>query len=414
MSATHPISPPKTQAFDVTAPTGASVDVIIDAAASIVGKAELFSIQHLGATNFQITVSSKPAMAKIVNAEGLTIGGARVPIVPVGPQVTTVTCLFLPIYISNDTLVAALSPYGKVLEVRFGVYQDHPTIKTGTRYVRMEMRDSNPVPNFLRIAGHRATFDYRGIRRVCRRCHQEGHFKAACKTEYCNRCATFGHATEGCTTDCGRCGASHATVDCTSRRSYASAVTRQVSLNDFPALQPIPSSKQTTSATDYGRPPTTESENAEAAPNEVASPSQKAQDQVQTPTVHTITLSDSSDPVSPLLPSATDCSPQSKSLQQTEQSLLQHDLELSSEEETSSDNESDRLIMNIPPSPDNADWADRIGTPVHDYKRGHSSTTENVSSASADERDNVTKLKKPRRSAPGAAGRSKDKRDDAT
>ncbi|CAN7976192.1 unnamed protein product, partial [Ixodes persulcatus] len=236
MSATHPTSPPKTQAFDVTAPTGTSVDAIIDAAASIVGKAELFSIQHLGATNFQITVSSKPAMAKIVNAEGLTIGGARVPIVPVGPQVTTVTCLFLPIYISNDTLVAALSPYGKVLEVRFGVYQDHPTIKTGTRYVRMEMRDSNPVPNFLRIAGHRATFDYRGIRRVCRRCHQEGHFKAACKTEYCNRCATFGHATEGCTTDCGRCGASHATVDCTSRRSYASAVTRQVSLNDFPAL----------------------------------------------------------------------------------------------------------------------------------------------------------------------------------
>ncbi|KAG0415463.1 hypothetical protein HPB47_007357 [Ixodes persulcatus] len=271
MSATHPTSPQKTQAFDVTASIGASVDAIIDAAASIVGKAEYFSIQHLGATNFQITVSSKPAMAKVVNVERLTIGGARV---------TTVTCLFLPVYISNEALVAALSLYGKVLEVRFGVYQDHPAIKT-----------SSLLPNFLRIAGHRATFDYRGIRRVCCRCHQEGHFKAACKAEYCNRCATFGHAAERCTTDCGRCGAFHATVDCTSRRSYASAVTRQVSLNDFPALQPIPSSKQKTSATNYGRPPTTESENAEAAPNEVASPSQKARDQVQTPTVHTITLS---------------------------------------------------------------------------------------------------------------------------
>ncbi|KAG0430112.1 hypothetical protein HPB47_022992 [Ixodes persulcatus] len=150
MSATHPTSPPKTQAFDV-------------------GKAESFSIQHLEATNFQITVLSKPAMAKIISAEGLTIGGARVSIVPVGPQVTTVTCLFLPVYISNDDIVAALSPYGKVLEVPFGVYQDHITIKTGTRYVRMEMLDSNPVPSFLCIAGHRATFDYRGIRRMCRR-----------------------------------------------------------------------------------------------------------------------------------------------------------------------------------------------------------------------------------------------------
>ncbi|KAG0410049.1 hypothetical protein HPB47_012837 [Ixodes persulcatus] len=232
MSATHPISPPKTQAFDVTALTGASVDSIIDAAASIVGKAKLFSIQHLGATNFQITVSSKPAMAKIVNAEGLAIGGAR----------------------------------------------DHPTIKTGTRYVRMEMRDSNPVPDFLRIAGHRATFDIQGHPTSVPQVLPRGAFKAACKAEYCNRCATFGHTTEWCTTDCCRCGACHATVDCTSRRIYASAVTRQVSLNDFPALQPIPSSKQTTSDTDYGRPSTTESENAEAAPNEVASPSQKAQD----------------------------------------------------------------------------------------------------------------------------------------
>ncbi|KAG0435890.1 hypothetical protein HPB47_018261 [Ixodes persulcatus] len=352
MSATHPTSPPKTQAFDVTALTGASVDAIIDAAASIVGKAKLFSIQHLGGTNFQITVSSKPAMAKIVNAERLAIGGARVPIVP-----------------------------------------DHPTIKTGTRYVHMEMWDSNPVPDFLRIAGHRATFDYRGIRRVCHRCYQEGHLRQLAKPSTAT-------------------GVRHsATLQSGARLTAAAA---ELSLNDFPVLQPIPSSKQTTSATDYGRPSTTESENAEAAPNEVASPSQKAQDQVQTPTVHTITLSDSSDPVSPLLPSATDCSPQSRSLQQTEESLLQHDLELSSEEEPSSGNESDRFIMDIPPSPDNADRADRIGAPGHDYKRGHSSTSENVSSASADERDNLTKLKKPRRSAPGAAGKSKDKRDDAT
>ncbi|CAN7944185.1 unnamed protein product, partial [Ixodes hexagonus] len=212
-------------------------DSVIDAAASIVGMAELFSVQHLGGTNFQVAVSSKSAMAKIVHAGVLAIGGASVPIVPVGPQVTTVTCLFLPVYVSSDALPAALAPYGKVLDIKFGVFQDHPTLRTGTRYIRMEMRESNPVPNFLRVAGHRATFDYRGIRRVCRRCLREGHIKAACTTEYCVRCAAFGHATQGCTADCGRCGAPHATVDCTTRRSYSNVATRQVSLSDFPPLQ---------------------------------------------------------------------------------------------------------------------------------------------------------------------------------
>ncbi|CAN7977737.1 unnamed protein product, partial [Ixodes persulcatus] len=210
------------------------VDSIFDAAAAIVGTAELFSVQHLGGTNFQLSVTSSSAMSRIVNAGALTIGGTSVPIVPVGPQVTSITCLYLPIYVRNEALAAALSLYGKVLDIRFGVYQDHPNLRTGTRYIRMEMKESTPVPNFLRVSGHRATFDYRGLKRVCRRCQQEGHLKAACNVPYCTRCAAFGHDTFGCAAGCGRCGAAHATVDCTQRRSYSAVA--GCGQGDFPAL----------------------------------------------------------------------------------------------------------------------------------------------------------------------------------
>ncbi|KAH6920461.1 hypothetical protein HPB50_028551 [Hyalomma asiaticum] len=57
------------------------------------------------------------AMSLIVDAGCLVICGERVQVVPVGPQVTNVACLFLPSFVSNEALVQALSPYGKVLTV---------------------------------------------------------------------------------------------------------------------------------------------------------------------------------------------------------------------------------------------------------------------------------------------------------
>ncbi|KAG0416269.1 hypothetical protein HPB47_006561 [Ixodes persulcatus] len=98
----------------------------------------------------------------------------------------------------------------------------------------MEMKESASVPNFLRVSGHRATFVYRGLKRVCRRCQREGHLKAACNVPYCARCAAFGHDTVGCAASCGRCGAARTTVDCTQRRSYSAVA--GCGLDDLPAL----------------------------------------------------------------------------------------------------------------------------------------------------------------------------------
>ncbi|CAN7978263.1 unnamed protein product, partial [Ixodes persulcatus] len=218
----------------MTVSQGTPVDAVLDAAVTLVTLPEVFSVQHMGALHFQVVVNSKAAVRKLLDAGGLSIGGNLVPLVPVGPQVTTVTVLFLPAHVPDELLVRSLAQHGKVQEITHGVYKDTPSIKTGTRCVKMEMKEQNPVPNFLRIGGYRVTCDYTGMKRVCRRCKKEGHFKAQCTEEYCTRCACFGHATETCAAGCRWCDAAHATVDCSARRSYSAVA--GLSAEDFPAL----------------------------------------------------------------------------------------------------------------------------------------------------------------------------------
>ncbi|KAH7976941.1 hypothetical protein HPB52_021754 [Rhipicephalus sanguineus] len=107
----------------------------------------------------------------------------------------------------------------------------------------MDMRLENPLPNFARVGGHRATFEYRGVRRLCRRCKLEGHFKAHCDTPHCVRYGVFGHRTDTCTEPCRRCGGAHASVDCTAMKTYSMAAAMDV--GEFPTLGAAPASGQT-------------------------------------------------------------------------------------------------------------------------------------------------------------------------
>ncbi|KAM7296306.1 mucin-7-like [Ixodes scapularis] len=192
---------------------------------------------HLGGTNFQVVVNTRAAALKLREAGSVSIANQSVSVVPTGPEVTNVTCLFLPTFVSNDQLVQALAPYGKVIDVSYATYHRTATVKTGTRFIRIEMKEANPLPNFLRVAGHRATFDYRGLKRVCRHCRQEGNVRAQCTTGYWDHCGVFGHPTEGCTANCRRCGGTYATVDSRAKRSYSSMVAGNYA-TDFLALDP--------------------------------------------------------------------------------------------------------------------------------------------------------------------------------
>lgn len=226
--------PCKEWAFNVSVPSGASIDSVIDSVVEFVGIDDVDTVQHLGLSRFQVVVKSASASRRVVQQGFMKVGSEQVPIEPIGPVFTVVVCRYLPAYVSSEHLIRALQPYGKVLDVEHVMYKDRPTIKTGDRAVKIDMKEDNPVPNFLRVNGHRVTFSYKGMKRVCRRCRQEGHYKDSCTTPYCERCLSFGHVTTSCSVPCRRCGGSHATVDCTVRKSYSEAASR--SLEDYPAL----------------------------------------------------------------------------------------------------------------------------------------------------------------------------------
>lgn len=169
--------PKKAYAFDVVVPEGAGPEDVVDATALIVGIEEVYCVQHFGGRNFQVTVNSEAAMAQLFDVGDLEIRGERVSIVPLSPQVTHVTVMFLPCRIPREVLAQALSPYGKALHTTRRLMGSRPTVTTGTRYVRIEMKPGSPLPNYLKVAGHRITCDYKGMQRVCRRYGSSGHFR---------------------------------------------------------------------------------------------------------------------------------------------------------------------------------------------------------------------------------------------
>lgn len=215
--------PPKSQAFDVTVPPSTSVDAVFSAVSAIVSLSQVLIVQWKSSTSYQIVMKSSAAFDTVMSAGQLMFGSTAAPVTPVGPQLIPVSVLYLPGWVSDDALVQAMAPYCKVQSISHATYQDQPTIETGTRRLTVIMKEGNPLPNFLRVAGHMATFDYRGVKRICRRCRQEGHYRAQCTAAYRTRCSLFGHAMETCTVGCRRCQGPHATADCTTPRTYLAA-----------------------------------------------------------------------------------------------------------------------------------------------------------------------------------------------
>ncbi|XP_075550745.1 uncharacterized protein LOC142584516 [Dermacentor variabilis] len=282
MAPTASWTPSKAHVFDVVVPTGNGPETVVDATASIVVLSEVYCVQHMGGLNFQVTVKSMASMTLIVDAGCLVIGGERCPVVPVVtfrlrralkparmqrtpglrskrqtfspvrrrryaslpsasrhvPMPRVFMCVCVCMCILVPTLVEARQPgrgapnncetrgsdrrrhdYGKVLSVNAGLMSGRRGVLTGTRFVRMEMSATTPVPNYLRVSGHRVTFDYRGLQRVCRRCGSSDHYRAQCTAAFCGRCGVHGHESDGCDRPCRRCGDSHPTDACPVRRS---------------------------------------------------------------------------------------------------------------------------------------------------------------------------------------------------
>lgn len=85
--------PPKTQAFDVSAPQGTSADRAISAVAATVGISSVCSLQHPGKSDFQVVLKSPSAMGEIVSVGAIQLGDSSVPIVPAGSIILLVAVL---------------------------------------------------------------------------------------------------------------------------------------------------------------------------------------------------------------------------------------------------------------------------------------------------------------------------------
>ncbi|KAG0434711.1 hypothetical protein HPB47_018929 [Ixodes persulcatus] len=172
--------PAEVHAFDVTVPAGTPVDAIIAAVVAIV-----------------------------------IIADQAIPLTPDGPVITSITCMFLPLFVSDETLKKSLEPYGQILEITHGVYKDNPSVKTGTRYPKMKMKEDNPPVTVSPLTAE-AWFECAGGAK------RKDILKHNARRNTAHGASIFGHDGSTCIESCRRCGAGHATVDCTSRQSYAS------------------------------------------------------------------------------------------------------------------------------------------------------------------------------------------------
>ncbi|KAG0416213.1 hypothetical protein HPB47_006608 [Ixodes persulcatus] len=252
-ASTSSAAPSKAQCFVINVPVDTPVDAIMDAFQHVVGDAGLQYLQHHGGARFMAAVNSMATAQRLVAQGHLLLGDVQVPLEPVGAHVVHVSVYRLPPYVSEDALVQVLGQYGKVNGLSHVTYRDRPDIRTGTRVVKLEM--AKPVPNFIHIQGHRVMVDYRGMRRVCSRCGQEGHFGPACKTPRCDRCGVFGHPTEGCAAPCQRCGHAHATTDCVQRKTYSAAARESRRGSPPPVNTPEPPASQAPGPPEPAKPP---------------------------------------------------------------------------------------------------------------------------------------------------------------
>ncbi|KAH7943351.1 hypothetical protein HPB52_007151 [Rhipicephalus sanguineus] len=220
--ASHLTVPVRENCFLFNAPDGdVSVDDLIDAIELTAGDDSVLVLQHRGGSKFLVCTRNANQAIKLIVAEGFRLNHEKVAVEAVGPPVTYVNVYRLPAYLPDDVLTNALQQYAKVRGVSFATVPSRQNKLNGVRVVKMEM--CKPVPNFTTIQGHRVMCEYRGMRRVCARCGEDGHMATACTNPYCKRCGVFGHDTEGCSEECKRCGGRHGTWECFRRRSYVAA-----------------------------------------------------------------------------------------------------------------------------------------------------------------------------------------------
>ena len=131
------------------------------------------AIVFMAPGRFRVTFKSARKMEIAMNS-GLVVRGHPVEFKSVSPY-KWVNITRLSYGIPDVAIQEVLSKFGRIRQVKSEVYSN---IYTGVRHVLMEI--SKDIPTRLHIAGHWCFVHYRGQKRTCFECGEEGHQRDKC------------------------------------------------------------------------------------------------------------------------------------------------------------------------------------------------------------------------------------------
>lgn len=128
--------------------------MVIDALEDVVGHGGLLYVQNVWGSRFGADDSSMAAASKLVAEGKLQLNGHTVALEQVRLLVTNVSVCRVASYVSHESLLTALRPYGNVSHIDHVGFRDRPHVGTGTRVVRTAM--TKPLPKFIYVQGYHA------------------------------------------------------------------------------------------------------------------------------------------------------------------------------------------------------------------------------------------------------------------
>ena len=166
---------------------------LVKACLGVVEKRQLKCVQVPGAY-YRVTFASVEAKEAFASA-GLVINDINIPL-QAPDDTTLVRIVRLPYEVSEQSLAAALRPFGDVSSQTFEKDKSDGLL-TGTRLLRMRLNST--VPNKLHVAGYPCFAWYPGQPKVCHVCRSSEHLVADCPNRgLCRLCRKPGHVANKC------------------------------------------------------------------------------------------------------------------------------------------------------------------------------------------------------------------------
>ena len=195
----------KERTFSVNLPSCYTAKDVLKAVRKNVGNAEIDTVAKQSFQGYWTIITKTTQGAKILlDLEDLYMAedeGYR--LVPRIKRATLLTLPFVDPEIRNSEIRDYFKMYGTVKNVAYEYYRDPEfgNIKTGRRFVFIDLYEGHGVPPFCIVRGQKISVSYRGRRPICFHCNVEGHTKAKCpiaKFKTCYNCGSPTHEHVQC------------------------------------------------------------------------------------------------------------------------------------------------------------------------------------------------------------------------